>query len=252
MKVGSIHRHNGDMDLHLPYTAILSLEGPDTIDLLDRVVTCSVGDLQTGASRLGALLTPQGKIIADFVLTRTESGCSLAVHPDAIDTLEKRLTLFRLRADVQISRGDHLDISTDNAARVAAGQPAFGLDFGEADVFPTDVNLDRFDGIAYTKGCFVGQEVVSRMYRRGKIRKRTVTLHGADLTSGLEVRAGGKLLGKVTSVDGENALAILRIDNLAKALTADSDIVAGDTPVSIVQPDWLEEEITALGAGENV
>lgn len=239
------------MSTHLPYSSILRLEGPDTIDLVDRVITCAVNNLEAGASRPGALLTPQGKIIADFSLTRTEQGCSLAVHPDAIDSLEKRLKLFRLRADVDISSEDGPPVSIDHQARIAAGQPAFGEDFVDAEVFPTDVNLDLFGGVDYKKGCFVGQEVVSRMYRRGKIRKRSVVLDGEDLEKGMEVRAGKKLLGKITSASGSNALAILRIDNLAKGLSENTEITAADKTVLVPIPDWLQDEMTALTAVED-
>ncbi|MEO1407867.1 MAG: folate-binding protein, partial [Pseudomonadota bacterium] len=225
--------------------------GPDTVDLLDRVVTCAVGDMNIGTSRPGALLTPQGKIIADFVLERTTDGCTLSVHEDAIEALEKRLKLFRLRAEVDISRSNAIVVDVDHSARITAGRPAYGYDFADADVFPTDVNLDLFDGIAYNKGCFVGQEVVSRMYRRGKIRKRTVVLNGDNLEKGMDVRAGNKLIGKITSVSESNALAILRIDNLAKAIEAVTDIEAGEKTVSVFRPDWLNEEITALTAGED-
>ena len=223
----------------LPYTATLDLIGPDTIDLLDRVITCSVGDLKTGETRPGALLTPQGKVITDFIVARTDQGCALAVHPDAIGTLEKRLKLFRLRADVEIVRGDDRDLETSEADRILAGRPAFGADFGEAEVFPTDINLDLFDGIAYQKGCFVGQEVVSRMKRRGKIRKRTVVLSGADVQSGADVRAGDRLLGQVKSASQTHALAVLRIDHLADALSQQSSLTAGDAGVEVLLPDWL-------------
>ncbi|MEM6900444.1 MAG: hypothetical protein AAF583_11795 [Pseudomonadota bacterium] len=239
------------MEIQLPYTSILKLEGPDTIDLVDRIFTCSVQRLDTGASRPGALLTPQGKIIADFSLTRTENGCSLAVHPDAVDALEKRLKLFRLRADVDISRDETSAIEIDHSARIAAGQAVYGHDFIDAEVYPTEVNLDVFGGLDYKKGCFVGQEVVSRMYRRGKIRKRTVVLEGEALEKGMEVRFGKKRLGKITSASDRNALAILRTEVLALALDTGADITVGETPITVPLPDWLKDEMAALAADEN-
>ncbi|MEM9668221.1 MAG: hypothetical protein AAF950_04785 [Pseudomonadota bacterium] len=235
----------------LPYTSTLVLQGSDTVGLLDRIVTCSIGDMTTGDSRPGALLTPQGKIISDFELTRTEAGSVLAVHPDAIDALEKRLKLFRLRADVEITRQEASMIDVDHDARIAMGRPCFGYDFAEAEVFPTDVNLDLFGGIDYKKGCFVGQEVVSRMYRRGKIRKRSVVLAGSGLEKDMDVRAGKKLLGRVTSAGDQNALAILRVDNLAKAMEADEVITAEKLRIEVVIADWLNEEMSAFLAGEN-
>ncbi len=231
---------------HLPYTAQLTLTGADTVTLLERLITCRVDDMDIGDARPGALLTPQGKIIADFHLTRINAGCVLRVHSDAADNLEKRLKIFRLRADVDIARTDEADMPVDAAARIDTCLPIFGADFTEADVFPTDVNLDIRGGIDYKKGCFVGQEVVSRMKRRGKIRKRTLVMSGQGLTKGQAVMAGDKRLGTLTSVSDTNALAILRIDHLAAVLAEATALTSADSPITATVPGWLNEEMEAL------
>lgn len=230
----------------LPYSACLQLTGPDTIQLLERLVTCRVDTMSLSEQVPGALLTPQGKVIADFLLTRTDEGCDLLTSAQAVADLEKRLKMFRLRADVQIAHIDLPDVLFDHAARIEAGQPAFGHDFTASDVFPTDINLDVLGGIDYKKGCFVGQEVVSRMKRRGKIRKRTVRLSGQSLAAGQDVRAGEILLGQITSAADDNALAIVRIDQLNKALKAGTPIEADRKPVKPALPDWLTDEMEAL------
>lgn len=235
-------------NLQPPYSVKLHLTGPDTVTLLERIVTCRVDDLIKGEQRPGALLTPQGKIIADFWLKRMEDGCVLHVHSDAAPDLAKRLKMFRLRADVAIKLQNGGAPEVDHQSRIDKGLPVFGEDFGGSDVFPTDINLDIRGGIDYKKGCFVGQEVVSRMKRRGKIRKRSVTLLGNRLQKGQSIKAGDKRLGQVTSATDRAALAILRIDYLAEALETGAALTSDDCPVTAQLPDWLISEMEALKA----
>ncbi len=129
-----------------------------------------------------------------------DDGVVLDIREEAADALVKRLSLYRLRANADITldssafvvagtgladpRSPQLPqrtIASDKPAadgttrqaepEISHGIPAFGRDYGEAEVFPTDVNLDLYGGIAWKKGCFIGQEVLSRMKRRGTIRK---------------------------------------------------------------------------------
>ena len=239
------------MDISRTYTSRITLDGPDTVTLLERLVTCRVEGLETGARVHGALLTPQGKVLADFVLERTQTGAGLDVSPEIAADLEKRLKLFRLRAEVEIVRTEGDAVEVDHAARIGAIAPSFGFDFQTASVFPTDVNLDIGGGIDYKKGCFVGQEVVSRMARRGKIRKRTVRLDGSELEVGRDVMASGKRIGTVTSASAVNALAVLRIDHLAAALETGADLMVGEQAATAHLPDWLNDEIKALSDGKD-
>ena len=185
----------------LGYTSHLDLIGDETSALLERLVTCRVESLAVADSTRGALLTPQGKVLADFILERLENGFRLHLHRDAVADLEKRMRLYRLRAKIDIIPHES-DPSEDTKDRVAAGLAAFGRDFGASEVFPTDINLDHHDGIDYRKGCFVGQEVASRMMRRGKIRKRTLIITGDTLQKGQSIKADTMPIGTVTSVVG--------------------------------------------------
>ncbi len=233
------------------YTSRITLDGPDTVALLERLVTCRVEGLSAGERVHGALLTPQGKVLADFLLERTETGAALDVSPEIAADLEKRLKLFRLRADVEIVRTDGEARKIDHVTRIGNVSPAFGHDFGTASIFPTDVNLDIDGGVDYKKGCFVGQEVVSRMARRGKIRKRTVRLDGNGLEAGTDIIAGGKRLGTITSASAVNALAVLRIDHLAGALEAGAELKTADATARPHIPDWLTAEMEALVNGKD-
>lgn len=260
----------------LPDRAILSLTGPDTIALLERTVTHTVAGWVEGEARYGALLTPQGKIIADYIAHRTAEGVLIDVHADAADDLMKRLKMFRLRSAVEIVRDEALVSAIDadgvadprspklprrsvlaagkaakplpgwDALAIAAGIPEWGRDYRAAEVFPTDINMDLMTGIDYKKGCFVGQEVASRMKRKGLIRKRTVRLRGEGLVAGADVRAGtAGSLGTVTSAAAGEALALIRTDRFAKAIQDKQPVTMNDAPAEIEGAPWLIAEVKA-------
>ena len=283
----------------LPHRAILSLTGPDTITLLERLVTHATNDWAPDETRYGALLTPQGKVLADYLAIRTHDGVLLDVSETQVDDLAKRLKMFRLRSQVEIERLEDvfviagLDAASDgirpisgshrvyldprapggrlrglatketwaawhgahpaevaqpvaayHADRISHCIPEQGFDFGQADAFPADINMDVLGGVALNKGCFVGQEVVSRMHRRGQIRKRTLTV---SLAANGSTMPGADLLapasiGNITSVEGEQALARLRIDRWLKAEADGMPVLLDETPVTIEKPDWLIAE----------
>ncbi|HPF24533.1 MAG TPA: folate-binding protein [Hyphomonas sp.] len=263
----------------LPHRTLIRLAGPDTIALLERTVTNSVQDWDEGQIRYGALLTPQGKVIADYLAQRTADGVLLDVHEDAAEDLMKRLKLFRLRAKVDIGIDETLAAVTskegDDDPRslklwwrwyvpasqadaeppipperwrtmaIAAGVPEWGADYRASEVFPTDINMDVMGGVDYKKGCFVGQEVASRMKRRGKIRKRTLVVHGPALEAGADILAAAPI-GTVTSVAGDTGLALVRTDRLAKALEQSQILTCNGHEVRFDLPDWAKAEIEAL------
>lgn len=259
----------------LPHRAILRLTGPDTLALLERTVTHTVGGWPEGQMRYGALLTPQGKVIADYLALHLGSGVLIDVHEDAADDLLKRLKMFRLRAAVEIVRDETLVpvISLEgvpdprspklprrmirpaaetedslpgwDALAIAAGVPEWGRDYRAAEVFPTDINMDLMNGVDYRKGCFVGQEVASRMKRKGLIRKRTVRLRGSALEAGAEVRAGAGVIGTVTSAAGSEGLALIRTDRFAKSIVAKEAVTVKDAPAEIDGAPWLIAEVKA-------
>ncbi len=260
-------------NLLYPERAILRLSGPDTFALLERTVTHTVENWADGEMRYGALLTPQGKIIAEHLALYRDGDILLDCHESAVEDLAKRLKMFRLRADVTIEvaadfravTGETSDprsaqlpgrnivaesevagpLPDWHAQRIAAGIPEQGSDFGGAEVFPTDVNMDQMSGMDYKKGCFVGQEVASRMKRKSTIRKRTIALNCIKLHAGDDVRCGG-LIGTVTSVEGDQGLALIRLDRLATNTVKGEMITVNDVPATLpTEADsWQAKEIT--------
>ncbi|MBK8840113.1 MAG: folate-binding protein YgfZ [Hyphomonadaceae bacterium] len=259
----------------LDYRSIVSVTGADAEAFLNGIVTVSTTSMAPHELRYGALLTPQGKVIADMLLARASDAILLDVAASAAPALVKRLTLMKLRAAVTVGerpdlgvsvfegeadprsgqaprrkigpRGQPGDVSVYDAARIAAGLAEQNFDFGAEDVFPADINMDLVGGIDFRKGCFVGQEVVSRMKRRGTARRRTlkVTL-AAGVTAPTPILANGFEIGMLTSISGGAGLARVRIDRLSQALAKGEPLTAGRTTVTFDRPSWLAAELAAL------
>jgi folate-binding protein YgfZ len=121
------------------------------------------------------------------------------------------------------------------ARRIEAGVPKGGVDFAYGDAFPHEANFDLINGVDFKKGCYVGQEVVSRMQHRGTTRKRIVkvTFSGEAPPPGAEIKAGDILVGTMGSSAHEHGLAMVRLDRVEEAKTAGERIVAGTIPVSL-------------------
>jgi len=261
--------------LFLADRTIISVSGADAEPFLNGILTASTLGLKDETFRYGALLTPQGKVIADALITRREDAILLDCAAVAAPALVKRLTLMKLRAAVVIAQHDDLGVTVFegaadprstlaphrrigprrpgddpapyHAARIAAGVPEQGADFGAESVFPADINMDLLNGVDFKKGCFVGQEVASRMKRRGTARRRTLTTSVATgAQPGTPVLAGEFEIGLLTSISGGAALVRLRIDRLAEAEAKGETLSADGAPVVIHHPQWLAGELAAL------
>jgi folate-binding protein YgfZ len=134
-----------------------------------------------------------------------------------------------------------VDSSAYDAHRIAAGVPRGGLDFTYGDAFPHETNMDRLHGVDFDKGCYVGQEVVSRMQHRGTARTRTVRVVLEDFSPepGTAILAGDKSIGTMGSTSGRNGLALIRIDRAADALDAGVPLTSGGLGIRLADPDEI-------------
>jgi tRNA-modifying protein YgfZ len=121
--------------------------------------------------------------------------------------------------------------------RIAVGAPKGGLDFAYADAFPHDANFDLLHGVDFDKGCYVGQEVVSRMKHRGTARKRVarVKLSGPAPAPGTPVMDGELAVGSLGSSSGREALALLRLDRAEEAMAAGRTLTAGGVDLTLAE-----------------
>jgi folate-binding protein YgfZ len=175
----------------------------------------------------------------------------LAYEDPRLPALGRRIMLPRhLVKDAVAAFGATLVEAADyDAHRIALGVPLGGSDFAYGDAFPHEADMDQLGGVDFDKGCYVGQEVVSRMEHRGNARTRIVGVEyaGAAPQTGAAIMAGEKTLGTLGSTAGGHGVALIRIDRLADALTAGKTISAGGITLKVAKPDWARFEIAATG-----
>jgi hypothetical protein len=279
----------------LPDRGVVKISGEDARNFLNGLVTTDVTQLSPGLGRFGALLTPQGKITIDFLITEAPSGHGGGLLIDCprplAQSLADKLGFYKLRAKVTVENlsdslgviaawdgepamkpdlafadprdtalgwrilapkdlapkvagligADLADSAAYEAHRIATGVPRGGLDFMYGDAFPHETNMDRLHGVDFDKGCYVGQEVVSRMQHRGTARTRTVrvTLDGAPPEAGSTILAGDKQVGTMGSTSGQNGLALIRTDRVTDALDAGLALTAGGLGIRLADPDAI-------------
>src|SRR4051794_36130311 len=137
-----------------------------------------------------------------------------------------------------------VDANEYEAHRITLGAPRGGLDFYYNDAFPHEADMDQLNGVDFEKGCYVGQEVVSRVEHRGTARKRVVPVAFEDFAAeaGVTVKAGDIDIGVMgSSVRGSGrGLAMLRLDRVAEAAARGKPLMSGGMPLNIVKPDWAQ------------
>jgi hypothetical protein len=279
----------------LPDRGVVKVTGETARDFLNGLITTDTTRLQPGLGRFGALLTPQGKITIDFLITEAPAGHGGGFLIDCPKPLAQALTdklkFYRLRAKIEVENlsdslgvlaawdgeaalkpdltftdprnsqlglrifvpaelaqkaadaigAELVDSSAYEAHRIAVGVPRGGLDFMYGDAFPHETNMDRLSGVDFDKGCYVGQEVVSRMQHRGTARTRIVRLllDGPAPEVGSAILAGEKSVGTMGSAADGHALALMRIDRAGEALEAGTPLTAGGLSIRITEPDEL-------------
>ena len=134
--------------------------------------------------------------------------------------------------------------------RIAHGVPEGGRDYTFGDAFPHEAMFDQLNGVDFKKGCFVGQEVVSRMEHRGTARKRIVGVEGEGMLppSGTEIVAGSIPIGALGSVAGNSGLALLRLDRAEEAKAAGTPLRAGEVTVAVRVYAWARFKTPAPAA----
>jgi tRNA-modifying protein YgfZ len=281
----------------------IAVRGPDAVKFLQGLVTNDLEPLQSAQDQLAvdaaaahtALLSPQGKILFEFFCLRTPEGFVLDTLRSRAGDLIKRLTMYKLRAAVEIqdvsdrhamlvlwgagacssgptqdtiafqdprhgdlgqrilaearfamdiasaTNGETVSAQDYHAHRIALGIPDGGADYDLGDTYPHEANLDRLHGVSFTKGCYVGQEIVARMQHKTAIRKRVIPVVGvAALPADRpDIMAGDVSIGKLGSVSGTRGLALIRLDRAAEFATRGQGLTAGGVGITIERPEWM-------------
>ena len=131
------------------------------------------------------------------------------------------------------------DAQAYNAHRIKLGLADTDADIGSSERFPHECNLDVTNGVDFSKGCYVGQEVVSRMYHKTTVRKRILPVSATQpLVTGDKINAGEKSIGDILSTAGPHALAAVRLDRADQALAANVSLTAGDADITLTRSSW--------------
>ncbi|WP_425992900.1 YgfZ/GcvT domain-containing protein [Brevundimonas sp. TWP2-3-2] len=244
-----------DRIARLDSRALVKVSGPDAKPFLHNLLTQDVETLEPGALRFGAMLSPPGRLLFDLFLWGDEDGVVLDVAAEKRDALIQRLSMYRLRAKVEVA-ADQRPVSVSwpgvaagftadprtaglggravgecganasehewQAHRLAVGVPDPTRDVDDG-TYPIEANFDLLNGIDFAKGCFVGQETTSRMKRRGEIKKRMLplTFDGPAPAAGTEVLNGELRAGEVLTGRDGAAMALVRLDRLDGNLSVD-------------------------------
>lgn len=288
----------------LPDRGVVKIAGDDARGFLNNLITSDIEELAPGSARFGALLTPQGKIVADFLVTEAPAGHGGGLLIDCprelAQPLATKLGFYKLRAKVTVENlsdglgvlavwdgepamkpdltfadprnaalgyrilvpadlaektatvlgANLVDEAAYEAHRIACGVPRGGIDFAYGDAFPHETNMDRLAGVDFDKGCYIGQEVVSRMQHRGTARTRIVpvTLDAMAPAAGTEIRAADKPVGTMGSSAGNSGLALIRTDRATDALDAGAALLAGDIAIHLADPEAVRAFATKKNA----
>ncbi len=261
---------------------LISVSGPDARSFLQGVLTQDLDRLSGEPALYAALLSPQGKVIADMMLWPEAEGCVLIdADPAPGASLARRLSMYKLRANVSLADvGERLGVIVsetpfagavadprfpdgalgwrkiapkteanglaDAAAvvdrkRLALGVPDLARDVAEEEVFALEALLEELHGVDFQKGCFVGQENVSRMKRRATTRKKfcPIVFDGPAPAPGTPIHAGEAELGSVRTGMPGRALALLRLDRAFAAIKLGQRLMANGHEIRLDPPSWL-------------
>ena len=256
---------------HLPARTVLSVSGADRVAFLNGLVSNDVALAAPGHAVWAALLSPQGKYLADFFIFAESDRLLLDCATDRAVLVAQRLSRFRLRSQVAIEQTSLSVYAAWNSPPATAGviapdprlptagwrllteadlpvtatdteydahRIALGLPDGTSDLEPDktillEAGFDELNGVSWTKGCYMGQELTARTRYRGLLKRRLLPVSGQRLPPrGTPIFAAEREVGEVRSVRGENGLALLRLDALGSALHA------GGHPIEVRIPEW--------------
>jgi tRNA-modifying protein YgfZ len=239
---------------------ILSVTGPERTEFLQGLVTNDVGKLSRGLV-YAAMLTPQGKYLADFLLVPQPEAILIDVKSDLAEGLARRLAMYKLRAKVEIAqsplhvhrglgeppadgfadprhpalgwrayRNEPGDAPAIDWDRVRAEHciPETGIELIPDDSYILESGFDRLNGVDFRKGCYVGQEVTARMKHKTELKKGLVpvTVDGSAPVGTEIVTDAGKPAGKLFTQSDGRGIAYLRLDRAEGPLTAEAARVA--------------------------
>ena len=261
--------------LELTNRGVIRLSGKDSKDLLQGLITNDIDALTNEPAIHCALLTPQGKYLFDFFIVKDGDDLLLDCVASRMPDLIRRLMMYRLRADVDITdisdsykvyalwdastgykdprhneignrlitdiapTGDALPLEDYEEKRLALGLPDGSRDIMVDKNFILEANFKELNGVSFTKGCYVGQELTARMNHRTTVKKRllpVISKNGLIESGAAITNTDGKSVGDIRSVSGNRAIAFIKLEYLGE----NNSFKAGDAEIDVILPEWLD------------
>ena len=242
--------------------SIITVGGADAEAFLQGLVTNDLRHLSQHGIIWTALLTPQGKYLADFFLVSRPEGIWIDADPSQADDLLKRLTMYKLRSTVALERrempvargtgaapegalpdprhpamGWRLYGAEDDGAtgweaiRVAHVIPKTSVELIPNDTYILEAGFERLHGVDFRKGCFVGQEIVARMKHKTQLRKGLMQVAvGGSVPVGTAIERDGREVGTLYTQSGGHGIAQMRFDRIGPGMTAGDAVVTAAPP----------------------
>ncbi|MFT4347207.1 YgfZ/GcvT domain-containing protein [Bartonella ancashensis] len=260
---------------------IIKITGEDATDFLQSLITTDVKMIEAQKLLPGALLSPQGKVTADFLIGKIDQGYIIDIAESLADAFQRRLLMYKLQKKIDITKPlqevitiswqteispydfnlvffDNRFPEKEKIVRIYGYTPPLipehdndwhkiriryaitesSQDYEIGKVFPHDINYDQIDGVSFNKGCYIGQEIVSRMHHRRTARRRILIVKGQNLLMPrADIKAGNKVLGQLGTCVENEALVLMRIDHVKDAMTQEIPLTVNNHPVTVSIPE---------------
>jgi folate-binding protein YgfZ len=268
---------------HLPSRTVLALEGPDRFAFLQGLTSNDMKLAENGQPVFTCLLTPQGKYLFDFIVKPEGDHLLLDCEAERAEELLKRLTQFRLRANISLSRheasvyaawddsealpdafvdprlpqlGQRI-ITKINAKTSASADEylnhryAWGVAEGAHEIILNnatllELNFDLLNGVSFTKGCYMGQELTARTHYRGLIKKRyfPFSFEGQMPVRGHRILSQEFEVGEVMAITETCGLGLFNLERVKPFIKEERPIVFEGASYTVTVPDYLKPVIS--------
>ncbi len=255
--------------------AIIRVFGSDAQKLLNDVLSVefTIGE---NKAKWWALLSPQGKIQVEGLGFWFENAFWLEMYKDIVDSFLKKMRLYKMRAKVELedlsqshivgwsinrpsegsffidprdrNLGFHIFAPKENIGdwqsdenkyllkRIELGIAELGEDFEPDVLFAHDIGMDLLQGVDFSKGCYIGQEIVSRMQHKGEIKRRVLIANNVEANAGSKLTIDGKKIGFLGKLISKKSLAFVRLDRINNK----NHVLANDKPIQLSIPKWAD------------
>jgi folate-binding protein YgfZ len=265
--------------IFLPTRSVLRIAGADRKGFLQGLITNDVNRLSPTHPLYAVMLSPQGKVLFDFIFTEQSEEIWLDCWREKVADLVQKLTMYKLRAKVTIAWDESLQVYAglgiqdsgfrdprhpELGARLITAEALPAGNFSDYDLhrlslgipdsadfipdrsFAMEFGIADLHGISYTKGCYVGQEIVARSKTRGVLNKALYKVTAETNLPAIDtpIMRGETEMGTLRSSAGNIGLAILRIDEVAKA----EPLTAAGISLTAQLPDWFSLPTPAINA----